>query len=1109
VSQHDPLDDLVLERRFVADRLGYRELKKGDDILLAKRVLDVDVTEFEIRGLVQGTQDEPYTQVMVRSPEPDNIFSSSKCSCPVGTNCKHIAAVLLKILQIKEERKRRRPPSNEIQIGEYTPPVEVVSWLRSVVSASEIPEKDYDEYATQKLVYLLNVEPITDLHSGVTVKVASIRQLKTGAWGDESLISIHSINSNSFPKFILPADRLLVTNLHKLYGQVRYGIADYRIEGPSGGVLLTQLAETGRLFWTTAKGRPSLRLCEPRRAQPQWIKKSNGSQQFSFQVDSGGMTLALRPLLYLDVEANEIGEAATGLPTEVGVTMLHAPEITAEQAHYVFDSLITKFPSLPELAPTDHKPPEVRIADPVPVFKVSTVEASDIYSNKPRGPFTAGILEFKYGEASIRHSSTKDLARVVSGTDVFLYPRDKAREWELARRLDDFGWSTYWHGVKLPHNYGNAFLLDEERKTSNNVDPVVRFITHGAEVLRKEGWTVQIGLDVAKEILPEPEWDINVDETSDLDWFRIQLGANVNGERIDLAPVLARVLKMVNVRQLNLTDPPLHVRLDDGRILPLPIPRLKPLLQMLVDLYGEPSQWSEMEKLPKWRLLDLHSLASSSDQLRWSGNERLKEVASQLASFESIGELKEPTHFEGELRQYQRQGVAWLQFLGRFGFGGVLADDMGLGKTIQTIAHLLWDKQNKKSKLPSLLIAPTSTLPNWTAELARFAPELKVVLLHGSSRKKQFAELDDCDLAISTYNLLARDKDELLKHHFHLMVLDEAQNVKNAHTAAAFVSRQVKAEQKICLSGTPMENHLGELWSLFHIIMPGLLGEEEQFKKRFRTPIEKTNNKAAQQELNRRIKPFLLRRTKEQVAKELPPKTELLEMIEMDGTQRDLYETIRSAMDKRVRQALDQQGLGRSHIVILDALLKLRQVCCDPRLVKVDGAKDVKTSVKLSRLMELLTEMVMEGRRILLFSQFTSMLELIEIAIRQADIPFVKLTGETRDRATPVARFQNKEVPLFLISIKAGGTGLNLTAADTVIHYDPWWNPAVERQATDRAHRIGQLNPVFVYKMIVQGTVEEKIVELQKRKAELAEALLDPEAQKLEITREDLEWIFS
>jgi SNF2 family DNA or RNA helicase len=435
---------------------------------------------------------------------------------------------------------------------------------------------------------------------------------------------------------------------------------------------------------------------------------------------------------------------------------------------------------------------------------------------------------------------------------------------------------------------------------------------------------------------------------------------------------------------------------------------------------------------------------------------------------------------------------------------------MGLGKTVQALAHLLHERESGRTDRPSLVVAPTSLMTNWRQETERFAPDLKVLVLHGLDRKQHFERIGDHDLVITSYPLLPRDQAVLLAEDFHYVILDEAQFIKNPRTQYAQIVCQLKARHRLCLTGTPMENHLGELWSLFNFLLPGFLGDEMRFRRVFRNPIEKGRSDERRKILAQRVAPFVLRRRKEEVVKELPPKTEIVQNVELAGAQRDLYETIRLAMHARVREEVGKKGLSRAHIIILDALLKLRQVCCDPRLLKLEAAKKTLESAKLELLMEMLPEMISEGRRVLLFSQFTSMLALIEPELTKLKIPYVLLTGQTSDRATPIQQFQNGEVPVFLISLKAGGTGLNLTAADTVIHYDPWWNPAVENQATDRAHRIGQEKTVFVYKLMTVGTVEEKILELQKRKKELVEGLLNEDRKEsVKLSAEDLDVLFA
>ena len=362
---------------------------------------------------------------------------------------------------------------------------------------------------------------------------------------------------------------------------------------------------------------------------------------------------------------------------------------------------------------------------------------------------------------------------------------------------------------------------------------------------------------------------------------------------------------------------------------------------------------------------------------------------------------------------------------------------------------------------------------------------------HGQERHEQPLTHSDALLVVTSYALALRDHEMLSRQKYALLVLDEAQTIKNPSAKITQSLKRLPIEQRLCLTGTPLENHLGELWSLFDFLMPGLLGAQKRFSQHFRTPIEKHGDVERQRRLNNAIAPFLLRRKKQAVAAELPAKTEIIRKIELDSEQAKLYETIRVGMEKRVRKLLQEHGVAKSHIQMLDALLKLRQSCCHPDLVKLDSARRVKTSAKTDFVLSMIDELIREGRTIILFSQFTQMLDILARELRNRDIDFVKLTGKTRKRQEAVDAFQSAKVPLFLISLKAGGTGLNLTAADTVNHYDPWWNPAVENQATDRAHRIGQDKPVFVYKLIADNTVEDKIVAMQARKQALADATVE------------------
>jgi len=379
-------------------------------------------------------------------------------------------------------------------------------------------------------------------------------------------------------------------------------------------------------------------------------------------------------------------------------------------------------------------------------------------------------------------------------------------------------------------------------------------------------------------------------------------------------------------------------------------------------------------------------------------------------------------------------------------------------------------------------------------------------VLAGPERGKRRKHLPQADLVLTTYPVLARDVEALVAQPWHVVVLDESQMVKNPATLAARAARKLEARQRVCLTGTPLENHLGELWAQFDFLLPGLLGSKADFTRNFRKPIEKGRDRDTRERLRRRIRPFLLRRTKDQVVADLPPKTEVTRSIALEGRQRDLYDTLRDSYAEEIRGYIAAQSFDRNRMRVLEGLMRLRQICCDPRLIPRDSPRAV-PSAKLDYLMDMLHELIAAGRRILVFSQFTSMLELVEAELASERIRYVKLTGQTEDRATPVERFQRGEVPVFLISLRAGGFGLNLTRADTVIHYDPWWNPAVESQATDRAHRIGQDKPVFVYRLIAADTVEERILALQARKRELADALFDESGQSLAAGLSPDDWL--
>ena len=482
----------------------------------------------------------------------------------------------------------------------------------------------------------------------------------------------------------------------------------------------------------------------------------------------------------------------------------------------------------------------------------------------------------------------------------------------------------------------------------------------------------------------------------------------------------------------------------------------------------------------------------------------------QISTFSEMEGATLPKNVKAEFREYQTKGFGWLWFLYQYGLNGILADDMGLGKTLQALT-LLQKAKEKDKHSPNLVVCPTSVVFNWESEIQKFTPNLKCLKLSGADRKDFFKDIDKYDVVITSYALVRRDIDELIKHNFRYIILDESQNIKNADSMTAQSVKKLNSTHKLALSGTPIENRLEELWSVFDFLMPGFLFEESEFNYRYVTPITERDDKTVEKRLKSQIYPFILRRMKRDVAKDLPDKVENIAYCELTPEQKDFYLEVLDSTKEELFKSIEQNGLEKSRLSIFSALLRLRQICCHPKLYDKDGKKGNIQSGKFEQLKTMLEQIIAEKHRVLLFSQFVDMLDIIKAWLTREGIKHEYLTGKTKDRGEVVERFNSDPtIPIFLVSLKAGGTGLNLTGADYVIHYDPWWNPAVEDQATDRAYRIGQTKKVFVYRIITKGTVEEKIQKLKQRKRNLVDSVISVDRNiGKSLSYADLQDIFS
>lgn len=491
-------------------------------------------------------------------------------------------------------------------------------------------------------------------------------------------------------------------------------------------------------------------------------------------------------------------------------------------------------------------------------------------------------------------------------------------------------------------------------------------------------------------------------------------------------------------------------------------------------------------------------------------SENFAEFWQQMSTFSTAEDVTFPESIQAELRSYQMKGFSWLWFMYKYGLNGILADDMGLGKTLQALT-LLQKAKDVDGPMPTLVICPTSVVFNWEAEIQKFAPELTCLKLAGIERKSLFKEIPNHDIVITSYALVRRDIEKLKKIDFRYVILDESQNIKNALSQTAQAVKKLNSQHKLALSGTPIENKLEELWSVFDFLMPGFMFSMSEFNFRYVNPIMERGDKTVEKRLKLQIYPFILRRMKRDVAKDLPDKVENIAYCELTPDQRDFYMEVLDSTKEELFKSIEQNGLEKSRMSIFSALLRLRQICCHPRLYDKENVKNIKHSGKFEHLKEMLEEIISEGHRVLLFSQFVDMLDITKDWLEREAIPFEYLTGKTKDRQGAVERFNsNPHIPIFLISLKAGGTGLNLTGADYVIHYDPWWNPAVEDQATDRAYRIGQTKKVFVYRLITKNTVEEKIQKLKQVKRNLVDSVISVDRNITKsLTIADIKEIFS
>ena len=1058
-----------------------------------------------VLAAVQGSSTYEVMLQVERFPDLDGEYVKVACDCPYFETeyepCKHVWATMLAAdqkgycrgttgdgpseLYLWDEMDEVEVTASKPSAPTPPPPPEPIHWKQTLVSLVRQTASAPAPSASSQLHYF--IDPGKTIARGHLCIDLVLERMKPGQSPQRSM---NWINSNVLAG-LLPEDKVIANFFMRASG---YYSSELRTElelfESDIAIMLPRIAATGRCRVGNARlfvgGDQHLELLPLVNWDPDTVwsfglevtRTPEGDFRLEAILRSGDEKRPLREawltfsemVLWKDcrLQRLEPGDVRDWFNQFRRFPELLVPVAEADE---LLRSLHSS-PRMPDTTLPDELKLEERVAQPKPVLRIST---KDHPTRRDRNVLKSDLL-FEYDGIEI--SEIASAAYVLDFPGRRRWRRDRTAERAFSEKLNGFGMKLRTALIHLDNRRAEQLMFR---------DLPAKKLPQIVAQLSAEGWRVE-----ADGKLYRQPGKIEIEVKSGVDWFDLDGQVDFEGRSVPFPQLLAAMRNKEKV-----------VVLDDGTMGVLPEEWLKKyaLLAGLGKAKGDALRFSKGQV----GLLD----ALLAEQPEAQFDDAFRQARERFRSFNGVQPAEAPAAFRGELRGYQKEGLGWLHFLRDFGFGGCLADDMGLGKTVQVLALLAERAANRppKTPRPSLVVVPKSLVHNWKDEAARFAPHLQVHAHHGSDRAKNIKEWAKYDLVLTTYGTLRRDAALFAKARFDYGILDESQTVKNARTDQAKAVRLLRTQHRLAMSGTPIENHLGELWSLFEFLNPGMLGSASVFRMvggAGRGPTTETREL-----LSRALRPFLLRRTKAQVAKDLPEKTEQTVYCDLEPDQRKTYDELRDFYRASLAGKIAEMGWGKAKIVVLEALLRLRQAACHPGLI--DRSRFSESSAKLDVLLPQIRETVNEGHKVLVFSQFTSFLGIVRKHLEGEDIPYEYLDGKTRDRAARVERFQtDPDCKLFLISLKAGGVGLNLTAADYVFLLDPWWNPAVESQAIDRAHRIGQNKPVFAYRLIARNTVEEKVLELQKTKRELADAIINADNSLIRsLGREDLELLLS
>lgn len=1055
-GQNNPLD--TYSRYFPA-----HIKERGLDILRENRLDIVDSGPDGYFAVAYGT--EEYDVQLLASGKP---FERLGCTCPYaadGQLCKHMWALLLAIEAA--ERRPARPAKVQPRQSSWQPIINDAMREEDISLASD---SDFGEH----LIYRLT-RPPTQIANNVEVELFFRERKKNG---DLTVPKPLRLRRGDLEMLPLEADRNILGDLILLLpehtawsslGRLEHIRNTVHLAGPRMPAILENMARTGRLLLgnsSTQKDywQPIEWMSHPT-ALHLIVEETPNSDSLSatLELRADGERLLAGHSHFFDQRLLLYSNRIYPLDNPGSLTWLReflaGREIRIARKEWPeFYSNVMSLVRRPEMElPDSLKPREIE-ATPQPHLRLAF---------RPHDPRAEGSLSFLYPEGIEIADGPQRLSIDESASTVLLC--NLTAHAQARAQLREAGLQPY-----------------EDAETGQPLWglPLPRFST-AVQTLLDAGWIVEAE---GRPVRTARATSVRI--TTGISWFDVEGTADFDGLEATLPELMAALRAKSR-----------YVRLGDGSIGLLPedwMSRYALLSQMAKEKDG-------VLRLSRHQgpLLDAMLAAREESGETLFADEAFLELRRKLRTFDGIRAAPQPEGFVGQMRPYQLEGLAWLHFLDEYGLGGCLADDMGVGKTIQMLA---WLEERRARRAageeipPDLVVVPKSLLFNWLAEASRFTPKLTLLDYTGTARNRK--AIPNHDVTLTTYGTLRRDITALTKFEFGAVILDESQAIKNAASDSAKAVRLLQGCHRFAMTGTPIENHLGEIWSLFEFLNPGLLGPQSNWK------VGANLDDELRESLRRTLRPLILRRTKKQVASDLPERTEQVLYCDLEPEQRKVYNALLAQVRKDLDAKIASSGLAKSKLHVLEALLRLRQAACHPRLLL---EKSDAPSAKFDVLLEQIAEIVDEGHKALIFSQFTSLLALLQPELDKLNIPYEYLDGQTRDRKERVERFQAEDgPPLFLLSLKAGGIGLNLTAADYVYLLDPWWNPAVEAQAIDRTHRIGQSRPIFAYRLVAKNTIEERILELQQSKRDLAEAILSADnALIASLKREDLDYLLS